>query len=66
MGNLDIPANEWLRDLFACEWCPECGRDHRHHTAVPFLGNWFAHCDLAPVIAADGEMDFNPEGYPDP
>jgi hypothetical protein len=64
-GNLDIPPKEWLAELFASEWCCECGRDHRHHTAIPFLGNWFARCDLDPVENDAGDLVMNPEGYID-
>ena len=49
MSNLNIPADEWLAELFECEYCAECGGTHRHHTAVPFFGNWFARCDFPPA-----------------
>ena len=49
MSNLNIPATDWLAELFECEYCAECGGDQRHHTAVPVLGNWFAYCDFEPV-----------------
>lgn len=57
------PAEAWLIEQFEFEWCAECGRDHRHHTAVPFLGNWFARCDREPTFSATGELVTNPEGY---
>lgn len=44
-GNLSTPPAEWLHELFAFEYCEECGGDAEHHTAVPFMGNWFARCD---------------------
>ena len=44
-GNLSISAPDWLAELFESEYCAECGGDAEHHTAVPFLGNWFARCD---------------------
>jgi len=58
----------WLKHQFECEWCPECGRDHRHHTAIKLgLGdygeNWFARCDREPVYDDRGEVRMNPEGY---
>lgn len=60
------PAAEWLAEQFEFEWCAECGRDHRHHTALPILGNWFARCDREPVYTKDGrEIVANPEGYAD-
>ena len=62
MGNLHIPAEQWLRDQFAFEWCAECGRDHRHHTALPFMGSWFAQCRLEPVFR-NGQLVCDPEGY---
>lgn len=65
MANLKIPAKIWLKEMFEHEYCAECGRDHRHHTAVPVLGNWFAYCDRFPVIDCKGEPVCNPEGYPD-
>lgn len=65
-GNLAIPADEWLRDQFEHEWCAECGRDHRHHTAVPLMGNWFARCDRPSVFGYDGALFVDPEGYEGP
>lgn len=62
MGNLSTPATEWLKEQFAFEWCADCGRDHRHHTVLPFLGNWFARCDREPIFAGE-ELICNPEGY---
>jgi phosphoribosylpyrophosphate synthetase len=44
-GNLNIPPDEWLNEHFECQYCDECGGDAIHHTAVPFMGNWFARCD---------------------
>ncbi len=44
-GNLHIPSKIWLKELFECEYCSCCGGDAEHHTAVPFIGNWFARCD---------------------
>lgn len=54
----------WLREFFEYEWCAECGRDHRHHTAIldPF-GNLFARCDLDPKFDASGGLIIDPEGY---
>lgn len=43
-GNLFIPPSQWLMERFADQNCEECGRGARSHTAVPVLGNWFAHC----------------------
>ena len=63
-SNLSEDPQEWLARQFEFEWCPECGRDHRHHTAVPLAGNWFARCDLAPVYEG-AELVINPEKYPD-
>lgn len=48
---------EWLADLFEREYCDECGGDADDHTAVPFLGGWFARCDH-PI----SEDDPDPEG----
>lgn len=45
MSNLNTPAAKWLARMFECGYCEECGGDACHHTAVPFLGNWFARCD---------------------
>ncbi|MGE5510377.1 MAG: hypothetical protein ACM31O_03885 [Bacteroidota bacterium] len=59
----DIPAEQWLVELFQSEWCAECGRDHRHHTAVSFMGNWFAFCDKDPVLDEHDNLIVNPEGY---
>jgi len=64
MTNLTTPATEWLREQFEFEWCADCGRDHRHHTAIPFMGNWFARCDLEPVFCCE-ELQPNPENYVD-
>lgn len=47
-GNLDIPAEVWLKELFEFEYCSECGGDAEHHTAIPLMGNWFARCDYPP------------------
>lgn len=62
MSNLNIPAAQWLADQFEFECCEECHGDAEHHTAVPFMGNWFARCDYPltedaagtphPVVAA--------------
>lgn len=38
-------AEDWLTDQFEYEFCAKCGGDAQHHTAVPFLGNWFARCE---------------------
>ena len=46
MNILDISMEEWLKELFEHEYCAECGGDAEHHTAIPFLGNWFARCDF--------------------
>ncbi|MFC5509290.1 hypothetical protein [Bosea massiliensis] len=63
-GNLGTPAPQWLREQFAFEWCADCGRDHRHHTALPVMGNWFARCEREPIFCeATGELVPNPEGY---
>jgi hypothetical protein len=45
MSNLNTPAAEWLEEQFEYSYCEECGGDTCHHTAVPFMGNWFARCD---------------------
>lgn len=45
MSNLHIPPDQWLREIFEFQYCSECGLDAEDHTAVPFLGNWFARCD---------------------
>ena len=64
-GNLMEDPEVWLKAQFEFEWCPECGRDHRHHTAMPFLGNWRAWCDKTPDFGGEnGEPTMNPEGYP--
>jgi hypothetical protein len=44
-----MSAERFLAELFAFEYCAECGGDACHHTAVPFLGHWFARCDYAPA-----------------
>jgi hypothetical protein len=49
MSNLSTPPDEWLADLFEYEYCAECGGDACHHTAIPFMGNWFARCDYPPA-----------------
>ena len=46
MGNLHIEPERWLEEYFEYEYCAECFGDAEHHTAVPFLGNWFARCDV--------------------
>lgn len=61
MSNLTTSPELWLERQFEFEFCPDCGGDVEHHTAVPFLGNWFARCDcprdettcdLHPTVAA--------------
>lgn len=61
MSNLSQTAESFLNETFATEFCPDCGGDACHHTAYPFLGNWFAKCTFPemgddqtphPVIAA--------------
>lgn len=47
-SNLSTPAADWLDEMFEFERCAECQGDTPHHTAIPFLGNWFARCDFAP------------------
>ncbi len=44
----------FLHELFEYEFCAECGGDAQHHTAVPFMGNWFARCDCP--CADDGSL----------
>jgi hypothetical protein len=61
MSNLTIPPAQWLAELFACEYCAECGGDAQHHTAVPFLGNWFARCDYT---LTDAQLDAVPDDAP--
>lgn len=63
MGNLNIPARQWLSELFEYEFCAECGGDACHHTAVPFMGNWFARCDHP--ANDDGEMSPVVKAYRD-
>ena len=45
MSNLHIAPEKWLEEMFECEYCAECGGDAEDHTAIPFLGNWFARCN---------------------
>jgi hypothetical protein len=45
MSNLAIDPTEWLQELFEFEYCSECLLDWDAHTAIPFMGNWFARCD---------------------
>ena len=55
----DETFEEWAERLFESEYCDECGGDAEHHSAVAFMGNWFARCvwppdddgRLHPVIA---------------
>jgi hypothetical protein len=47
-GNLWQDPQVWLARQFEFELCPECGKDAADHTAVPFVGNWFARCNSAP------------------
>jgi hypothetical protein len=68
--SIEESSQTWLEDMFKFEWCPECGRDDRHHTAIALdLGaygkNWFARCDLPPKLDAAGRVIMNPEGYGD-
>ena len=63
--NLNEDPAEWLREQFRYEWCGECGRDQRHHLAVPFMGNWFAKCLCEPIYNEAGELVINPENYPE-
>ena len=68
MTNLTTPAETWLAHQFETEWCAECGRDHRHHTAIllelgAYGANWFAKCDREPVYDREGRLVCNPEGY---
>jgi hypothetical protein len=44
MSNLNIPPGQWLAELFAYEYCGECGGDADDHDTIPFIGNWFAVC----------------------
>lgn len=37
-------GEEFLRELFEYEFCPDCGGDAEDHTPVPLLGNFFALC----------------------
>lgn len=43
--NLDMDPEEWLEEMFEYEDCDECGKGVMYHTAVPFMGNWFASCN---------------------
>lgn len=56
MSNLATDPAEWLESLFEFEFCFDCGGDAQHHTAVPFIGNWFARCDCP----RDNEGNFHP------
>lgn len=64
-GNLSTPANEWLSEQFEFEWCAECGRGAAGHTAIPFMGNWFARCDHAPQFDGAGALVINPGKEPE-
>ena len=44
-----LTAREWLEHFFEFQRCDNCGHDIEEHTAVPFLGNWFARCDKEQV-----------------
>ncbi len=44
MNTLELPGDEWLRNLFEMELCAECGGDAEDHDAVGLNGNWFARC----------------------
>jgi hypothetical protein len=44
-GNLNQEPAEWLKEQFEFEYCAECDGDAEHHTAIPFMGNWFARCN---------------------
>ena len=52
MTNLDIPAEEWLKELFEYEYCAECGGDWFDHDAIAFMGNWLARCKNPPLEEA--------------
>lgn len=53
MSNLHESPKKWLARLFEFNYCEECGGDVQHHTAVPFMGNWFARCDYPPPDGSD-------------
>lgn len=48
-SNLNEDPAEWLERQFEFEYCAECRGDACHHTAFPFMGNWFARCDFPPA-----------------
>ena len=47
MANMDTQTFEdFARELFAFEYCAECGGDWYDHEPWGVLGNWFAHCKV--------------------
>lgn len=48
-------AQEFLDEHFEYAYCECCGRDKEDHTAVPFMGNWFARCDKPELTEAQIE-----------
>lgn len=53
MGNLTMAPEDWLEELFKWELCLECHGDAEDHTAIPFLGNWFARCSAEHTCRLD-------------
>lgn len=45
-----ITWDQFITELFAEEYCAECGGDSQHHEPAIFMGNWFAHC-IQPIAA---------------
>ena len=39
-----IAPEQWLVNMFEFEYCEVCHGDVEDHTAIPFMGNWFAQC----------------------
>ncbi len=38
---------QWVKKLFECEYCAECGGDWYDHDPRIIFGNWFALCKIA-------------------
>lgn len=44
MSTFEIDPEIWLQELFAGEYCAECGGDAEHHEACESPMGWFARC----------------------
>lgn len=66
VGNLDIPPEQWMRELFEHQNCDECGKGAEYHDACFVMWNWFVKCRPDPVVTGGAALGMSlVSPYPD-